>query len=312
MSPAKKKSAPVSASSFSKLRSLLTGWSKTLVIGAILVGILVIAGFAIGKFVREKVLSNDEYRLTAEKIQISPWPPPAYVKPDPRREVFDHLQQQNQLQHQGSISIMEENLAERITAAFEQNPWIAKVRGPIFKEYPATIKVEVEYRVPVMMVEVAGNVYAVDAKGISLPTRDCFTTPEMAAYPRLIGVDMPPTAAVGTRWGDSRVLGAAEIAATLLPNWQKLHLKRIVPLPISTPKPGVAAGSMQSPCFAEYQFELIARGIEGEKHILWGKSPFDKNSSDFSPAEKAKKLEDLSKEFGSLEKCREEIIDLNR
>ena len=268
MSPAKKKTTSASASSFSKLRSLFAGWGKYAFLGLILLGVLGAGGYAIWKFVQEKVLPTEDYRLTAEKIRILPWPPPVYVKPDPRYKVFERLQQHNQMQHRGPVSIMEDDLAERITAAFEQNPWIAKLRSPIQKKFPATIQVEVEYRVPVMMVEVTGKPYAVDAQGISLPTRDCFTTPEIAKYPRLIGVDMPPTAAVGTRWGDSRVLGGVEIAAALSPVWEKLHLKRIEPRAVSATASGISAGPMQSPNSPNTNLSLCSRHRRGKTDCL--------------------------------------------
>ena len=306
MSPAKKKSAPASASSPSIFRSLFAGGGKSLLIGLLLAGVLAAGGYKIWQFVRGRVLSSEEYQLTPEKIQISPWPPPRWVQPDPRQEVFA------QLRRRGPISIMDETLtAERITAAFEQNPWIAKVRK-VAKKYPATVEVAVEYRQPVLMVRIdtpsSQIYYAVDADGISLPTEGCFDPVELRTYPCLVGVEKPPATIAGKRWGDSRVIGGAEIAAALLPVWEKLRFKQIVPRAHSLSAPVASPDATQSPQFGDYRFELVT---QGDKHINWGKAPTDKNSPDASPAQKVKTLEDRASEYGSLDKCRDEI-DLNR
>jgi hypothetical protein len=308
MSSAKKKSTTDSAPNFSKLGSFFAGRGKYLLLFVLLVGVLAATGYEIVQFVRGRVLTSEEYRLTAEKIRLSPWPMPIYVQPDPRIWAI------TQLQRRGPVSIVDEDLVERVTAAFEQNPWVAKVHK--VKKFPAEVDVELEYRRPVMMVAVDAEAnapyslgYAVDAEGISLPTRNCFTSQETAKYPRLVGVEKPPVTGEGKRWGDSRVIGGAEIAAELLPIWEKLHLKRIVPLAISPRTAGPSASATQSPQFGEYHFEIIG---PGDKRILWGKSPYDKSTQNPTPAQKAKKLEALFSEWGGLENCSQSVIDLNK
>ncbi len=310
MSPAKKKTATAASPKFPRLASLIAGWGKFLLLAILLAGVLGAAGYEIRQLVRDKMLGSEEYQLTAEKIQLQPWPMPVWVQPDPRLEVF------KQLSRGGAVSIMDKDLAERVTAAFEQNPWVAKVHR-VVKMYPATVEVELDYRRPVLMVHVDRMAYAVDADGISLPTEGCFSAVECAKYPQLIDVDKPPSVGEGKRWGDSRVIGGAEIAAALLPVWEKLHLKWIIPRAISLKAAGNAAEATQSSQFGDYRFEIVApgppdeNGVPGEKRIYWGKAPVDENSPELSPAQKAKKLEDLAAEYGSLEKCPREI-DLNQ
>jgi hypothetical protein len=308
MAAAKKKSVPESSARFPKIASLFSGWGKYVLLGVLLAGGLGFAGYKIWQFVHDKTLASEEFQLTAEKILLKPWPMPRYVRPDPRVEVFAHLQRS------GPVSIMDRNLSERITAAFQQNPWIAKVHK-VTKKYPASVEVELDYRQPVMMVQIGLEAYAVDSEGTSLPTKGCFNSPlEIAEYPRLIGVDKGPAVGEGKRWGDSRVIGGAEIAAALLPVWKKLHLQWIIPRAISL---GTSSELNSSPQFGEYQFEIIApgprdaKGIPGEIHIYWGKSPTDKKSQDFTPAQKVKKLEDIASEKGSSDNWPKEI-DLNR
>jgi hypothetical protein len=303
----KKSAAEPTASPFA---AMIAGGGKYVVFAIALAGAIVGAGFAIVKFTEKNVVPSadfrEEYRLAPERILLSPWPMPLYVQPDPREAVFA------QLQRGGSISILDPTLPERITAAFQQNPWVANVRS-VTREYPATVKVDLEFRRPVLMVLIdipnssTSRPYAVDPHGVALPTtNDCFTPVEIAKYPRLVGVDKPPAAGEGKLWGDSRVIGGAEIAAELLPIWEKLQLKCIVPRAIA---PQASAGAVQGSQYGDYHFEIIG---PGNKRILWGKSPFDKNSQARSPAQKAKYLDDLHAELGGLDKYRENVIDLNR
>jgi hypothetical protein len=307
MSPAKKKSTPAAPSKFAPFVATLAGGGKYLLLGVILVGAMIFAGVKIRDSVRSRAASSAEYQLTPENIQISPWPMPVYVQPDPRLDAFD------QLRRHGPVSIMDDNLAERITAAFEQNPWVAKVHKAS-KEYPGTVKVELEFRRPVLMVLIENQFdktifdsYAVDAEGVSLPTAGCFTANETALYPKLTGVDAPPTTGLGKRWADSRVVGAAEMAAALLSDWEKMRLKRIVPRPVAA---NVPAASTQSPRFAEYYFEIAflgENGKENEKRIFWGRSPGIGSADARTPEQKIKKLEAIFAEAGSLDKYPKEI-----
>jgi hypothetical protein len=306
MSAAKKKTAAAERSPrFPLLASLFSGWGKTLLVTLVLAGVVVAVGFAVRKYVRGSLLATEEYRLTAEKIQLKPWPMPVWVQPDPRETAYRRLSQGR------AISIADGDLVERVTAVFEQEPWIAKVHR-VNKRYPATVEVELDYRRPVLMVQIIRGAerlyYAVDAEGISLPTEGCFTPLERARYPQLIDVETPPAVSVGKRWGDSRVIGGAEIAAALLPVWDKLHLKWIVPRAISPGSAATSANSTQSPRFGDYQFEIIAHGEPEDVHIYWGRSPSEKDGQENSPAQKVKELEDRAAERGGLDKWRE--IDL--
>ena len=122
---------------------------------------------------------------------------------------------------------MDDDLTERVTAAFLRQPWVAKVRN-VAKQYPAKVKVDLTYRRPVCMVKLGDQLFPIDAEAVFLPPED-FSPVEKAKYPRLEGVDRGPMGGVGRRWGDSRVAGGAEIAAALLPIWEKLNLQSIVP-----------------------------------------------------------------------------------
>ena len=191
---------------------------------------------------------------------------------------------------------MDDDLAERVTAACLLQPWVSKVRQ-VAKQYPAKVKVDLVYRRPVCMVKLGDQLLPVDAEAVLLPADD-FSPVEKTKYPRLIGVDRGPMGGAGRRWGDSRVAGGAEIAAALLPIWEKLNLQSIVPhLPPETANPGTPpSGAARRG--GEYYFDIIAGG---GMRILWGRSPSSDISGEPAPQQKVKKLEQFFAEHGSLD-----------
>ena len=173
---------------------------------------------------KPRILAAPEYRVGPEQVEITPLP--AWIHSDIRGEVF------RDPKLDGPLSIMDDDLVDRIKEAFAQHPWVAKVRS-VRKFHPArpapSVKVELVYRRPVCMVEVPGKAWAVDAEGVVLPSED-FSPIEATHYLHVVGVDREPTIPAGRRWGDARVVGGAEIAAALGPVWETMKLKQIVPL----------------------------------------------------------------------------------
>jgi hypothetical protein len=91
----------------------------------------------------------------------------------------------------------------------------------------------------------------------------------------------------GTRWGDDRVFGGAEVAATLLEVWGKLGLSRII---AEKPPDG---GLRDTPVF----YLLTGKGTR----IRWGRGPTDLAPGEIPPKEKVARLEEYMAEHGSLE-----------
>ena len=65
------------------------------------------------------ILDSPEYRVTAERVEITPLP--EWIHSDIRAEVF------RDPTLDGPLSIMDDDLAERIYRAFARHPWVAKV-----------------------------------------------------------------------------------------------------------------------------------------------------------------------------------------
>ena len=109
---------------------------------------------------------------------------------------------------------------------------------------------------------------------------------------------------VGSRWGDSRVAGGAEIAGELLPLWEKLELQYIVPLaPSETKTDGTSPAGNDFSKFGEYYFAIFTRqrSHPGGVRILWGRSPGSNLSGEPTPQQKIKKLEQFFAEHGAVD-----------
>ena len=98
-----------------------------------------------GSKLKDSNSRSPDYRIGPEQVEITPQPP-WIQQSDIRAEVFRNPTLD------GPLSIMDDDLAERIANAFARHPWVAKVER-VTKQY-GSVKVELVYRKPVCMVEV--------------------------------------------------------------------------------------------------------------------------------------------------------------
>jgi len=247
--------------------------------------------------VGDYVLSSEGYVVTLDQIEIAPaTPPPEWINTDIREEAFRSVSLDRPL------SIMDDDLTERIANAFSLHPWIAKVPR-VTKHHPARVRVELIYRRPVCMVEVPGGhvlvggrmkavpggCYPVDPLGVVLPTRD-FLLPsgdisqdEAGRYPLLVNIDTLPMGTVGESWGDARVVGGAEIATIFGDAWKQLRLAAII----------ASGSSAEVPVFVL----LTSHGAE----IEWGRAPSDTTAAELPAADKVDRLQNYFTRYGTLE-----------
>jgi len=263
--------------------------------GVVLV-LLTVVGFvwlwyAAWREVGEDLLLSEQYWVTQDQVEITP--PAEWIHDDVRAKAF------RDASLDGPLSLMAPDLVPRIADAFSMNPWVARVRR-VSKHYPARVRVELDYRCPVLMVQVPRGLYPadvesvllypVDVEGVLLPTNDNFSPVEaLRDYARLVGIDTMPMAPTGMRWGDARVLESAEIAATFGSTWQKLNLDRIVP----STMPEVGMGG-------DYTYELLTR--KGTR-IRWGHAPGAElaENGEMSAVEKVAWLVEYQRENSTLE-----------
>jgi hypothetical protein len=272
-----------SAPSFSLLSlprglvSLFQGETRPLALALLILAMFGAFWYIAWQQVRNEVLASPDYWLTLERVEITPLPP--WIHSDIRAEVF------RDASLDGPLSILAPDLAERISKAFALHPWVAKVRR-VQKSHPARVQVELVYRQPVCMVIAPGGPLPVDAEGVLLP-RDDFSPVEISRYPHLVNIGSMPVGPVGTRWGDPRVVGGAEIAAVVGPAWDELGLDRMVPS--AAPESGSAS---------EYLYELHTRG---GTRILWGRAPGTDLPGEIRAEEKLARLKRYQTEHGTLE-----------
>jgi len=237
---------------------------------------------------KDRILAAPEYCIGPEQVEITPQPP-WIPQSDIRAEVFRNPTLD------GRLSIVDDDITERIANAFARHPWVAKVEA-VKKRY-STVTVKLVYRKPVCMVELPGGGWLpVDVEAVLLPTGD-FTEVEAARYPRLLGVDRAPTGLAGSRWGDAKVIGGAEIAAALADVWEPMRLHYIEPLAAdpAVSAPGNAARQPTPDGFAgraaEPFFTIVTHSsTHNGTRVLWGYAPGANSWGELLAAEKVARL----------------------
>ncbi len=239
--------------------------------------------------VRGHVAARDDYRLTARDITITQ--PPAWIRADVRAEVLRNSGLVNQ-----SLSILDDDLVERVQRAFSLHPWVAKVER-VSKSHPAHVEVEINYRRPVVMIEVPGGLLPVDAEGILLPSDD-FSPLAARSYPRLSGIESSPLGPTGTKWGDPIVAGGARIAEVLKLVWDDLGVRAI--------RWAKSAASSDSSGPAIYELNTAAGNA-----IIWGAAPGSEPTGEPTSQEKLLRLKAYIAAHGSLDQPQGGAIDLD-
>jgi hypothetical protein len=151
---------------------------------------------------------------------------------------------------------------------------------------------EVEYRMPVLLIESRTGMYPVDRDSTLLPPMD-FAVSDLNRFPRLKGVPTTPAGPAGTVWGDAVVLGAARLAEVLAPDgdlsvyWDRFQLESI-----EAPARTTATITLD-----EVSYELVTRG---RSRIVWGRAP---GADDLEPsvAQKLGRLESYFTSHGGFE-----------
>ncbi|NOY30152.1 MAG: hypothetical protein GXP28_08230 [Planctomycetes bacterium] len=268
-------------------------WSR----GRAVVALLVVALLGWGMQVvwqraAPSIIHRDRYLLTAEGIEISTLP--SWITADVRMEVVRNSGLDRRL------SVLDEAFVSVVEDAFALHPWVESV-DKITKSYPPAVFVDLTFRRPVAVVELASaegvQLIPVDKLGIQLPAEN---VPDISKryLPRIGGiVGRPP---VGQQWADPRVIGATELAELLADNWESLHLVDILP----SARPEIREEHRY------FVFHLITRG---GTRVVWGAAPSHAPPGEDNFEAKLERLRKCAKQLGPLDSVRgPAVVDVRR
>ena len=227
---------------------------------------------------RPKVTENPVYLFKAGDIRITEPPRPVPANLVERAVGSAGLD--------AELSVLDRALLPRLAEAFAKEPWVKNV-VQLRKGLPAHVEADLEYRVPVAMIDVKSGVYPIDEEGVLLPPED-FTPAEVKRYPLVTGVGSLPAGPPGTPWGDATVLGAAKVAAVVAKHWDEFDLTAI-----HAPAPASA-----SPGLDELTFELHTRG---GSRVVWGRPPGTGHPGELTADQKLGRLKRYVTDFGPFD-----------
>lgn len=235
---------------------------------------------AIWQQVEPVIIHREPYLLTAERITMTPQP--EWIASDIRAEVIRNAGLDERL------SILDDGFMTVVEDAFALHPWIASV-DKITKQYPAGVRVELSFRKPVAVAEMASEdgmlLVPLDADSVVLPIAD---VPEIRKryLPRIQNVvDRPP---VGQKWDSARVVGAVDLAVRLADYWEDLFLVDILP-------------STRPEILDEHRFYVYDLITRGGTRIVWGAAPGTSPPGEADFAAKLERLRRCVTEHGPLD-----------
>jgi hypothetical protein len=235
---------------------------------------------SIWKWVEPSIIHREPYLLLAERITMTPQP--EWIASDIRAEVIRNASLDQRL------SILDEAFMGVVQDAFALHPWIASV-DKITKQYPAGVYVDVTFRKPVAVVELASEegmlLVPLDANAVVLPIAD---VPEIRKryMPRIQNiVDRPPA---GQKWDNPRVTGAVDLAVRLADQWEPLFLVDILP-------------STRPEILEEHRFYVYDLMTRGGTRVVWGAAPGMSPPGEADFATKLERLKRCVSEHGSLD-----------
>jgi hypothetical protein len=123
-----------------------------------------------------------------------------------RLDFLDEVQYHSRLPDR--INLLDDEVGERLRAAFARHPWVARVEQVTVMP-PRRIVARLQFRMPVLAVRWDGELRAVDGNGVLLPKQAATN-----GLPVYEGTPRPPRGPAGAPWGDADLeLAARKLAA---------------------------------------------------------------------------------------------------
>ena len=173
----KSKPIPIVPPALRQAIALMFGPGRTITLAVFVLAVFAGGTVAVWRHVEKHVEGSADYRVGLEQIKITPQP--EWVRCDVRAEAFRTASPPDR-----PLSILDDSLAERIRTAFMLHPWVAS--ATVKKRAGARVDVDIGYRRPVCMVEVAVastvELLPVDGEGVYLPGED-FSPKRKRTYP---------------------------------------------------------------------------------------------------------------------------------
>ncbi len=229
--------------------------------------------------------------------RITRWLPALEQRPEYQRRVqdidigeqphwipFDFVNQVAERAGLGpEFSVLDDDWTGVIAEAFRLHPWVREVTS-VRRADDRRILVQLEFRVPIAMVEVKRGVYPIDAQGVLLPPSD-FTVADTRRFCLIRNVRTTPQGPSGTVWGDVVVRGAARLAEALSATGDQStsHWRRLRLASIDVPRRSRADQSLD-----DLLYEI--RTQSGSR-IQWGRAPGTAHPGELSPVQKIGRLQ---------------------
>ncbi len=169
-----------------------------------------------GRLMRDSLRGDDRYQFPLQQIEC-PSPPSM-----DREQFLSEVRYYSELPE--TVSLLDENLRQRLTEAFRRHAWVERVDGVEISS-SRRIQVKLTFRQPVLVVayldqELVERV--IDRSGNLLPR-----THDIATLPHLAGRIDAPTNGIGRPWGNARVESAARVAGLLHECQSQLQLTEV-------------------------------------------------------------------------------------
>lgn len=247
-------------------------------------------------------LSRDAaYQMTPQQLHL----PPAHrwVPGDFADRVLARAERLAAAQGLSPLSLLHPALTECLARSLLAEEWVERVQQ-VHQHRDGTVRVDLVWRRPALMVATSRGMYAVDRDAVLLPPED-FSETDVPMFPLAVGVATWPQGGAGEPWGDPALLGAARLAALLAPRlnandpWVQWGLATIV-----LPTPARDSGE---PSAVREPYRLTTRsGME----IVWGDPP-GVDSKEASVEEKLARLEWHLTQLGDVGEGPREVIRID-
>ncbi len=267
----------------------LSGGSRGMLFAIALLSIFfILIGLAWQRF-GSLVVQDPKFQLTLDKLEVTE--SPAWVVTDVKKEAFDNGSLEG-------LSLLDQQTIRLVEQSFTMHAWVEEVVRAS-KTPDGRVEVSLRYRRPVIMVAVRGGYYPIDSQGVVLPT-DGFSEQSTMEYLQFYaeGLYKIEQRLTGSKYGDDRVIAAAQIAHALGTLWRDAGLVRIDVYRLG-----------DSPLLSNNpSYELAT--AEGRR-VVWGSAPGRERNGELSPADKVSLLARYVQEHGPLEGTADSpVVDL--